>query len=207
MLLYDRLGGYRRWTSVAAKVCSADNGDAVPQANDGRYGGVLAKWWAASRQLLCSRRGASALEFALVVTPVLALIIGIIELSWQLTTGAALDEAVLRASRFGITGQASQLGEPPQYTCRSQTIAWIITSSTGGFLKPENLTVSIQSYGSVSGLSGGIPTAGAGTGGQIVTYTATYVQPFLTGTWVNLTSLTHKATVVVKNEPFENATC
>jgi hypothetical protein len=43
--------------------------------------------------------------------------------------------------------------------------------------------------------------------GQIVTYTATYVQPFLTGTWLNLTSLTHKATVVVKNEPFENATC
>ena len=53
------------------------------------------------------------------------------------------------------------------------------------------------------------PVAGAGTAGQIVSYTATYVQPFLTGMWVNLiggsASMTHQASVVVKNEPFDNA--
>jgi Flp pilus assembly protein TadG len=190
---------------------SAENRASVPQTNDGRYVDVLAKRWGALRQVLRCRRGASTLEFALIAIPLLALMIGIPEISWQLTTAAALDEAVLRASRFGITGQATQTGEPPLYTCRSQTIAWIITSSTGGFLKPAQLTVSIGSYGSASGLSGGIPAAGAGTGGQIVTYTVTYAQPFLTDAWVKLiggsASLTHQATVVVKNEPFDNATC
>jgi hypothetical protein len=138
-----------------------------------------------------------------------ALLVGIIEIAWQLTTGAALDEAVLRASRFGITGQATLPGAP---ACRSETIRWLITNAYGGFLKDANLTVSTGSYGSASGLSGGgLPVAGAGTGGQIVTYTVTYVQPFLTGAWMNLiggsASLTHQATVIVKNEPFDNATC
>jgi len=162
------------------------------------------------RRALQSRRGSSAVEFAILAIPLVTLFVGIIEISWQLTTGAALDEAVLRASRFGMTGQATVSGEPAQNTCRSQTIRWIITGSFGGILKDANLTVSTGSYGSASGLSGGgLPAAGSGTGGQIVTYTVTYKQPFLTGIWVNLigASLTHQATVVVKNEPFDNATC
>jgi Flp pilus assembly protein TadG len=161
------------------------------------------------RRIQCSRCGAATLEFAIVAIPLVTLFIGIAETSWQLTTGAALDEALLRASRFGITGQATLPGEPAQNTCRSQTIFWMITNSTGGFLKPENLTVSIGSYGSASDLGGGTPVAGARTAGQIVSYTATYVQPFLTGMWVNLiggsASMTHQASVVVKNEPFDNA--
>jgi hypothetical protein len=86
----------------------------------------------------------------------------------------------------------------------------VITDSTGGFLKAEHLTVSIASYGSASGL-GGASSAGAGGGGQIVTYTVTYEQPFLTGAWINViggtASMIHSATIVVKNEPFDNATC
>jgi hypothetical protein len=143
--------------------------------------------------------------------PFVVLLVGIIETAWQLTTAAALDEAVLRASRFGVTGRATESGEPVTITCRSDSIKWIITGSTGGFLKADHLTVSLGSYGSASALSGGTAVAGAGTGGQIVTYTVTYQQPYLTGAWVDLiggsASLTHQATVVVKNEPFDNATC
>ncbi len=162
-------------------------------------------------RLLRSRRGTTAVEFAIAAIPFLVLLIGIIELAWQFTTAAALDAAVLRASRFGITGQATIAGEPAQYTCRSQTISWMISNSTGGFLKPANLTVSIQSYGNASDLTAGTPVAGAGNGGQIVTYSVTYTQPFLTGAWINLIGgsplLTHRANIVVKNEPFDDATC
>ena len=167
--------------------------------------------FASGRRLGGESRGTTALEFALAAVPFIILLIGIIELALQYTTAAALDAAVLRASRFGVTGQATATGEPGQYTCRSQTIAWVITSSFGGFLKPQNLTVSTAAYGNAADLSGGIPVAGAGTGGQIVRYTVTYTQPFLTGAWINLiggaAALTHTATIVVKNEPFDNATC
>jgi Flp pilus assembly protein TadG len=165
----------------------------------------------ASGTALRWRAGTTSVEFALAAIPFVILLIGIIELAWQFTTAAALDAAVLRASRFGITGQATTAGEPAQYTCRSQTIAWVITSSTGGFLNPANLTVSTASYANASELSSGTPVAGAGTGGQVVTYTVTYRQPFLTSAWINFiggpAALTHQATVVVKNEPFSNATC
>jgi Flp pilus assembly protein TadG len=163
-----------------------------------RFGGVL-----------CCRRGTIAVEFAIAAVPFVLLLIGIMELAWQFTTAAALDAAVLRASRFGITGQATTPGEPAGYTCRSQTIAWIITSSTGGFLKSANVTVSTAAYGNASDLSSGTPVAGAGTGGQVVTYNVTYTQPLLTGAaWMNLVggsaAITHHATVVVKNEPFDD---
>jgi Flp pilus assembly protein TadG len=161
--------------------------------------------------VLRSRRGATALEFALVAFPFLILVIGIIEISWQLTAAAALDRGVLIASRFGTTGGATRPGEPPTITCRSQTIPWLITNATGGLLNPARLTVSTASYGNVSGLSGGVPVAGAGSGGQVVTYVITYEQPYLTGAWLHFVggsaSIVHQATIVVKNEPFDNGTC
>lgn len=190
-------------------MCSAENRATVPQTNDGGYVDVLAKRWVALRQVLRCRRGASTLELALVAVPFLALMIGIFEVSWQLTTGAILDNVVLRAGRFGVTGQTNLPGAP-QFTCRSDTITWIITHSAGGFLQLVHLTVSITTDGSASGLSGGTPVAGAGTGGQVVTYNVTYEQPALTGAWLNFggwNRLVHRASVVVKNEPFDNATC
>lgn len=158
--------------------------------------------------LLRSRHGTTAIEFAIAAIPLLVLLIGIIELGWQLTTAAALDAAVLRASRFGITGQATTTGEPAGYTCRSQTIDWMIRSAAGGLFNLGTLNISLQSS---SGVGGDSPVSGAGAGGQIVTYTVTYTQPFLTGAWVNLiggsATLKHQSTVVVKNEPFDNSTC
>jgi Flp pilus assembly protein TadG len=158
--------------------------------------------------LLLSRRGTTAIEFAIAAIPLVVLLIGLIELAWQLTTAAALDAGTLRAARFGVTGQATLPGEPSQFTCRSQTIAWVITNSTGGLLNPARINVKTEAYGNASDLSGGAPVAGAGTGGQIVTYQVTYTQPFLTGAWVNFiggpAAITHQATVVVKNEPFDD---
>ncbi|MBX9700156.1 MAG: hypothetical protein K2X74_12020, partial [Acetobacteraceae bacterium] len=83
---------------------------------------------------------------------------------------------------------------------------------TGGFLRPERLTVGTNAFAtfdSAVARSGG--TSGAGTGGQMVTYTLSYRQPWLVGGLVPLVTglgeMTYSATLTVKNEPFENEAC
>ncbi|WP_270936810.1 TadE/TadG family type IV pilus assembly protein [Falsiroseomonas oryzae] len=156
------------------------------------------------------RRGAASFEFVLVLTAILTLLIGILEVAWQSTIAAALDRATLRASRFGSTGQPVAPGAPPEVTCRSTSIAWIITSSTGGMLRADRLVVSLGAHGSPATM-GAQPVVGAGLGGQVVTYAVTYTQPFLSSVWLGLIGgpdrLIHRASVVVKNEAFDNAVC
>lgn len=164
----------------------------------------------APKALRRDRRGSAAAEFGLLLPAFLMASIGIVEVGWQLTVASALDRATAKASRFGVTGQATRPGAPQALTCRSQTIPWIITNTASRVLSPERLQVSTAAHGSPSRM-GQPPTAGAGTGGQIVTYTITYTEPFLTGVWLGLIggpeNLVHRATIVVKNEAFDNATC
>lgn len=162
------------------------------------------------------RRGAAASEFAIVAIPFFVTIIATMEAAWQLATGAALDHAALRASRYGITGSNAPpawqtQGQQNVPTCRSQNIPWLVTISTGGMLSAANLTVTTAAWSAVNGAGVGSGTQGAGTGGQIVSYTLTYRQPFITGAvaaaiWGG-DSFVHRAFLIVKNEPFENATC
>jgi hypothetical protein len=159
-----------------------------------------------------SRRGAAAVEFAVISVPFLMLVIGILEVFVQMTTATSLDAAVLRASRFGITGQATKasLGPPPTVTCRSQSIPWIITR-TAPFIRADRLQVVLRSFPSVSTITGP-STNGAGVGGQVVAFEITYAQPFITMAWSRLfsgvpASITHRVTMYVRNEPFENAVC
>lgn len=163
------------------------------------------------------RRGVAATEFALVSIPFFIICIGIMEVGWQLATGAALDHSALRASRFGITGSNT----PPTWqtqnqqnlpTCRSDNIRWLISESTGSLIKNNsNLLITTASWSGVNGSGTGTGTSGAGVGGQIVSYTITYTQPFITGVvatrlWGG-TGFTHRAFLMVKNEPFENVPC
>jgi Flp pilus assembly protein TadG len=163
-------------------------------------------------QLLRDRRGVTIVEFSLVAAPLILLIFGILETGWQLATAAALDHAALAASRFGITGAAGTV-KPTGSTvpCRSASIRQMVTSSTGGFLNQNNLTITITSYSNTNtAAQGKSGTSGAGTGGQVVTYALTYQQPYLLGGIVPFftgTAYTHSATIIVKNEPFSNATC
>ncbi len=171
-----------------------------------------------SSGLRVGRRGVAAAEFAIISLPVFLLLLGCAEVAWQLATGAALDHAALRASRYGITGSNT----PPAWqtngqqnvpSCRSQNIVWLVTRSTGGLLKAANLTVLTESWSNVSGSSAGAGTGttGAGDGGRIVSYTLTYRQPFLTGaiggSLFGGDAFVHRAFLLVKNEPFEDATC
>lgn len=167
-----------------------------------------------SRRL--GRRGAAASELAIIAIPFFIALIGCMEVAWQLATGAALDHAALRASRYGITGSDT----PPSWqtngqqnvpTCRSQNIAWLVTRSTGGLLQAANVTVTTANWSNVSNAGTGTGTAGAGSAGQIISYTLTYRQPFITGAVASSlfggNAFTHQAFLMVKNEPFQNATC
>jgi Flp pilus assembly protein TadG len=159
------------------------------------------------------RRGAVTTEFGLVFLPFLIFVLGLVEVAWQATTASLLDAAALRASRFGVTGQARLPAAPEAIICRSQTIPWLVSTSTGGFLRPARLTVTTENWSSIAGLSAATTAAvGAGQGGQVVTYTLRYTQPYLTFGWIGsaygrTASLTHQAVMVVKNEPFSNAIC
>jgi Flp pilus assembly protein TadG len=156
------------------------------------------------------RGGMVAAEFSFIFLAILAVIIGLVEVTWQSTVAAALDRATLRASRFGITGQATRPNTPADITCRSQTIRWLVANATGSILTPERILVTTAAVDSPSDLNG-TATPGDGTGGQVVTYNVTYTEPFLTGAWLNIlggpAQLVHHAAVVVKNEAFDNAVC
>lgn len=162
------------------------------------------------------RRGAAASEFALIAGPFFVLIIGIMEVAWQLATGAALDHAALKASRFGATG-ATQIPEWQRRGTpvadlpgtRTEAVRWLVSTSTGGLIRLDasQLTVTAENWSSLGAIT---PTAEPGTGeggaGAIVSYTITYRQPFITGAvaaslWGG-TGFTHRTTIVVKNEPF-----
>jgi hypothetical protein len=164
-----------------------------------------------------NRKGVAATEFALASIPLLVMIIGIMEVAWQLATAAALDHAALRASRFGITGSNSPpawqtQGQQNVPTCRSNNIRWLISQSTGRLIKDNvNLVISTAAWAGVNGSGSGSGTSGAGAGGQIVSYTITYTQPFITGQvaqrlWGGA-GFAHRAFLMVKNEPFENVPC
>lgn len=145
------------------------------------------------------------------VMPILLTIaLGMFEIGWQLTVASALDRATLRASRFGVTGQQTAAGAPSSVSCRSQSLVWVIVNSSGNVLHADQLTLTLASYAGASSMNGA-STAGAGSGGQVVMYTASYVQPFMTLGWLHLiggpSAITHTATVTVKNEAFDNATC
>jgi Flp pilus assembly protein TadG len=157
------------------------------------------------------RRGSTTVEFCCVALAFFPVLVGIMEAAWQFTVASALERATLRASRFGITGQQTQPGAPSDITCRSQAIRWVVTTTAGGILRGERLTVTTTAYGSPSGMAGA-GTSGAGTGGQVVLYQLRYEEPFLLpAMWSTFfgTSdrMVHETSMIVKNEMFANATC
>jgi len=155
------------------------------------------------------RRGSITLEFGLVVLPFIVFVAALTEIVWQVTTASVLDAAALRASRFGITGQQRLAATPPALTCRSLAIPWLISHSTGNFLKSSRITVTSQSWATLgSQRDAAAPTTGAGQGGQVAVYTVEYRQPYLTlGFFGAASHRIHRATVTVMNEPFSNAVC
>ena len=155
--------------------------------------------------------GATAVEFGLVALSSLIALIMVIELSWQIATGAALDYGGREASRFAVTGSCSTAGVTGQApTNRSALIAAIASQSTGNFLNSNTLVVTTSAYNSFANYQNSTgSTTGGGNGGNTVVYTLSYNQPYLTGLAqliLGVSSFTHVITIVAQNEPFV-ATC
>jgi len=108
-----------------------------------------------------SRRGAVAVEFALIAVPFLATLIAIVETTLFLFAQQTLQNAALQAGRLFMTGQAqnSQMTES-QF---QNEICPIIKA----LFNCNLLMVDVQSYASFSGADTSTPTLTYNTQGQV----------------------------------------
>jgi Flp pilus assembly protein TadG len=145
-------------------------------------------------------RGTAAVEFAVVGSVFVMVLLLVFETGWQMAADAALHYGALAAARFGVTGQ------PGTANNRNTSILDTVLNVTGGVLTANNLSLTMTSYNGLSTVGEtGQGTSGGGGSGQFVQYTVTYQQPLLTplaALIVNASSITHTATIVVQNEPF-----
>lgn len=172
--------------------------------------------------------GAVAVEFALLITPLILLMFAIVELAWYFFLSAALEGAVLHASRYGATNQ-----EDASLT-REEAIEKIISDNTWGYVDTKADTFSIttlvydnfedigqaepytdanlneqydagEDYSDVNGNGQWDEDTGAvGLGGanEIVLYQVKFTRKTLTGVLDPVMKLVeHEATVALRNEP------
>lgn len=105
--------------------------------------GPLARLRAAGRRFADARDGASAVEFAMVAIPFLALLFGIIELAMIFLVSTSLDNATANASRTIRTGQLQSTGTASAASFKTticNNLGWL-SSSCGG-----SLNVDVRTY-------------------------------------------------------------
>ena len=150
------------------------------------------------------QRGGSAVEFALTASIFMSMMLLTMEVCYDLAVGAALDHGAWMASRFGTTGSLTASGL--NTSDRGSSIAAVVIQNGGSLLSSTQLQIGESAYanfGNAAGKIGG--SSGPGTSSQVVTYTLTYSQPYLTPIAAALAgsaNLIHTSTVVVLNEPF-----
>jgi hypothetical protein len=186
-------------------------------------GGKAMKRW-------LSRKGTTALEFALVAPLVILAAVAIVEFGYIMTVQNLLELSARKASRGGVTGET-----PTDGMTREEMLRAIVRETGLGLIDPARVTIGITAYDgfekigqpeSCMDLNGnGVcdPSepytdangngrwdkdqgkASAGSGGQVVIYTLSYTDVPLTGMVAALMAaspMTYSARVVVRNEPF-----
>jgi Flp pilus assembly protein TadG len=142
-------------------------------------------------------KGASLVEFALVMPILLTIIFTTIELGIMLAIKVNLQSCVMAGAYYGATG-AYTTG-----SSRTASAQAVMTNSIAGFLTASNLTLTIQSYPTFAIASlGGVGTAGTGNPYQVGMYQASYVYspitPVVAGFFGTARTLT--ATTYTKNQ-------
>ena len=157
--------------------------------------------------------GAAALEFALVATPVIFLILAALELGLILTMSSALDSATTTVARQIRLGQMQQTG-----VSSASSIVQAICSNMGWQAADctSNLAVDVESYSSFSGATPNNPVVNGtftpnnlsfnmGGPGDIVLIKAYYqwkiLTPFLNS---GFSSLSNGTTLIVSTSMFRN---
>ncbi|MCJ9428592.1 TadE/TadG family type IV pilus assembly protein [Kordiimonas marina] len=172
-------------------------------------------------------RGSVIIETALGLPLMLSLIIGILEIAHYYYLSATLENAVLAASRYGITGSVAT------GTTRADTVKSLIAKNSFGAVDMNRLTITTsvyqqfadigqpepytdqngngsydagEPYSDVNGngkWDADMASAGLGGAGDIVLYRVSYDAPSLTGAFDWATKLIKiSAAVAVRNEPY-----
>jgi Flp pilus assembly protein TadG len=168
------------------------------------------------RAFLRNENGATAVEFALVAAPFIALLVGTIQTFLVFFAGQQLQTIVTQTSRLILTGQAQDQGLS-QSAFAQKLCANVVVLFTCG-----NIMIDVQAYSSFSVANAGAPTLtyngsgqvtnawqyNPGSPGQIVVVRAMYQwSTFLGPLGFNLSNLSNghrliMASAVFKNEPY-----
>jgi Flp pilus assembly protein TadG len=175
-----------------------------------------------SKHFAVCQKGATALEFALVAAPFLALLVALFETALVFFAGRVLDEVTEEASRYILTGQAQQSNmtqsQFANYVCTSADTATLVSA----LFNCNNLMVNVQNYSDFSSASTSSPTLtfntngtvsntwnfSPGSPGSIVVVQLMYQWPIVLGPLgFNLSNLSNGnrllvSTAVFKSEPY-----
>jgi Flp pilus assembly protein TadG len=175
-----------------------------------------------SRHFALCRKGATAIEFALVAAPFLALLVATFETALVFFAGHVLDEVTEEASRYILTGQAQQSNMTQaqflNYVCTGSNTAALVSA----LFNCSKLMVNVQNYSDFASANTASPTLtfnangtvsntwnyAPGTPGSIVVVQVMYQWPIVLGPLnFNLSNLSNGnrllvSTAVFKTEPY-----
>lgn len=179
------------------------------------------------RDLAANNEGSIVTEAAIGVPILLTTLIGLMEVANVMFVSVAVENAVLRASRFGITGEVEE------GVNREEKVKELIEENTFGQVDMDTVEIATLVYDQFSDIGEPEPfedtngsdsydagenytdvngngqwdedmgAEGLGGAGDIVLYRISYAANSLTGfsTWANK-SVNISSTVAVRNEPF-----
>jgi Flp pilus assembly protein TadG len=174
------------------------------------------------RSIARCRKGATTVEFALVATPFIALLVAIIQTFIVFFAQRVLDEVTEEASRYIMTGQAQTASMTQSgfanYVCTSSNTATLVSA----LFTCSNIMINVQNYSSFSSANTTTPALtynangtvsnswsySAGNAGDIVVVQVMYQWPVVLGPLsFNLGNLSNGdrlliATAVFRNEPY-----
>jgi Flp pilus assembly protein TadG len=175
-----------------------------------------------STHFAACQKGATALEFALVAAPFLALLVALFQTALVFFAGRVLDEVTEEASRYILTGQAQQSNmtqsQFANYVCTSADTATLVSA----LFNCNNLMVNVQNYTDFASAGTSSPTLtfnnngtvsntwnfSPGSPGSIVVVQVMYQWPVVLGPLgFNISNLPNGnrllvSTAVFKSEPY-----
>jgi Flp pilus assembly protein TadG len=175
-----------------------------------------------SRDFVRCRNGATTVEFAMVATPFIALLVAILQTVLVFFAQRVLDEVTEEASRYIMTGQAQTGGVTQSgfanYVCTGSNTSALVSA----LFTCSNIMVNVQNYAAFASANTSTPTLtyhpngtvsntwnySAGNAGDIVVVQVMYQWPVVLGPLnFNLGNLSNGnrlliSTAVFKNEPY-----
>lgn len=166
------------------------------------------KTFATSARARRSRKGAAAVELALVAPIFFMLIVGMVELTMMMTAQQLMESATYNTSRLAKTGFVAS------GMTQMETISQVLNKQLGSFgvfIDTTKVTMTAQAHSTFASIGSGQGSEGLGTPEQIVVYTVRYPWKFMTpmiggligtqdcqGNWV----VNIESRIVVRNEPY-----